>query len=134
MNETSSRSHSVFALHLKASNEAQGEPVSIYFPFSFLFTNRDIILIFIGITLRGTLSLVDLAGSERVDRSGVTGNQLKETVAINKSLSALTDVFVAIGNKQTHIPFRNSKLTYLLQPALSGDGKTLMVSRFFRVL
>ena len=103
MNEQSSRSHSVFALHLKAKNAAQG------------------------ISLKGTLSLVDLAGSERVDRSGVTGSRLKETVAINKSLSALTDVFVAIGNKQAHIPFRNSKLTYLLQSALSGDGKTLMV-------
>jgi len=103
MNERSSRSHSVFALHLKATNVEQG------------------------IVLKGTLSLVDLAGSERLDRSGATGSQLKETVAINKSLSALTDVFVAIGNKQAHIPFRNSKLTYLLQPALSGDGKTLMM-------
>lgn len=78
-------------------------------------------------TLKGTLSLVDLAGCERLDRSGATGAQLKETVAINKSLSALTDVFVAIGNKKNHVPFRNSKLTYLLQPALSGNGKTLMV-------
>lgn len=103
MNERSSRSHSVFCLHLKATNAAQG------------------------ICLKGTLSLVDLAGSERLDRSGATGDQLKETVAINKSLSALADVFVAIGNKQSHIPFRNSKLTYLLQSALSGDGKTLMM-------
>jgi len=103
MNERSSRSHSVFALHLKATNASQGT------------------------CLKGTLSLVDLAGSERLDRSGATGSQLKETVAINKSLSSLTDVFVAIGNKQSHIPFRNSKLTYLLQPALSGDGKTLMM-------
>lgn len=103
MNERSSRSHSVFCLHLKATNAAQG------------------------VVLKGTLSLVDLAGSERLDRSGATGDQLKETVAINKSLSALADVFVAIGNKQSHIPFRNSKLTYLLQPALSGDGKTLMM-------
>lgn len=110
MNERSSRSHSVFALHLKAAHAGQG------------------------IVLNGTLSLVDLAGSERVDRSMVTGAQLKETVAINKSLSALADVFVAIGNKQPHIPFRNSKLTYLLQPALSGDGKTLMVSRMLCML
>ena len=103
MNERSSRSHSIFTLHLQAVNADQG------------------------VHLKGTLSLVDLAGSERLDRSGASGGRLKETVAINKSLSALTDVFVAIGNKQSHVPFRNSKLTYLLQPALSGDGKTLMV-------
>merc|ERR1719330_746260 len=103
MNAQSSRSHSVFTLHLTALHPE----------------NRQ--------ALRGTLNLVDLAGSERLDRSKVTGSRAKEAMAINKSLSALTDVFAAIGKKQSHIPFRNSKLTYLLQPSLSGDGKTLML-------
>jgi len=103
MNEVSSRSHSVFTLHLTAFHPEQRQ------------------------ALRGTLNLVDLAGSERLSRSNATGDRAKETVAINKSLSALTDVFVAIGRKASHIPFRNSKLTYLLQPSLSGDGKTLMM-------
>merc|ERR1712038_906181 len=103
MNAVSSRSHSVFTLHLTALHPE----------------NRQ--------ALRGTLNLCDLAGSERLDRSKATGDRAKETVAINKSLSALTDVFVSIGKKASHIPFRNSKLTYLLQPSLSGDGKTLML-------
>lgn len=103
MNAQSSRSHSVFTLHLTAFHPE----------------NRQ--------ALRGTLNLCDLAGSERLDRSKATGSRAKETVAINKSLSALTDVFVSIGKKASHIPFRNSKLTYLLQPSLSGDGKTLML-------
>lgn len=103
MNAVSSRSHSVFTLHLTAFHPE----------------NRQ--------ALRGTLNLCDLAGSERLDRSKATGARAKEAMAINKSLSALTDVFVSIGKKASHIPFRNSKLTYLLQPSLSGDGKTLMV-------
>jgi kinesin family protein C1 len=103
MNAVSSRSHSVFTLHLTALHPE----------------NRQ--------ALRGTLNLCDLAGSERLDRSKATGDRQKETVAINKSLSALTSVFVAIGKKASHIPFRDSKLTYLLQPSLSGDGKTLML-------
>jgi len=103
MNSTSSRSHSVFTLHLTAVHAKQKQ------------------------TLRGTLNLVDLAGSERLNRSGATGDRAKEAMSINKSLSSLTDVFTSIGKKASHIPFRNSKLTYLLQPSLSGDGKTLMM-------
>ncbi|ETN03663.1 hypothetical protein PPTG_15889 [Phytophthora nicotianae INRA-310] len=103
MNAQSSRSHSVFTLHLQGVNEKDG------------------------VMLKGQLNLVDLAGSERASRSNVSGDRLKETQAINKSLSCLADVFNAIGNKASHIPFRNSKLTYLLQSSLSGDGKTLMM-------
>jgi kinesin family protein C1 len=66
------------------------------------------------------------AGSERIARSGAEGDRLKEAININKSLSCLTDVFTGLGQKQAFIPFRNSKLTYFLQPALSGDGKTMM--------
>lgn len=82
-----------------------------------------------GARVAGTLHLCDLAGSERISRSGAEGQRLKEALNINKSLSCLTDVFNALGNKQAFIPFRNSKLTYFLQPALSGDGacSTLLV-------
>ena len=103
MNDVSSRSHSVFTLHLSAVHPENNQK------------------------LKGMLNLVDLAGSERLKRSGASGEQAKEAVSINKSLSSLTNVFVSIGSKAGHIPFRNSKLTYLLQPSLSGDGKTLMI-------
>ncbi|OQR96386.1 kinesin [Thraustotheca clavata] len=78
--------------------------------------------------LRGTLYLVDLAGSERVKVSGVDGDALKETAAINKSLSALGDVMEALDKKSAHIPYRNSKLTYALQDVLGGaQSKTVMI-------
>ncbi|XP_021112650.1 kinesin-like protein KIFC3 isoform X7 [Heterocephalus glaber] len=80
-----------------------------------------------GIRTMGKLNLVDLAGSERVGKSGAEGSRLREAQHINKSLSALGDVIAALRSRQGHVPFRNSKLTYLLQDSLSGDSKTLMV-------
>lgn len=104
MNAQSSRSHSVFMLHLRGYNEDSGAFV------------------------HGALNLCDLAGSERLDRSGAGADakRLRETQAINKSLSCLGDVFNALATGASHVPYRNSKLTYLLQDCLSGDGKALM--------
>jgi kinesin family protein C1 len=104
MNAQSSRSHSVFMLHLRGVNAETGAIVE------------------------GAMNLCDLAGSERLDRSGAGSDakRLKETQAINKSLSCLGDVFNALAQRASHVPYRNSKLTYLLQDCLSGDGKALM--------
>lgn len=71
-----------------------------------------------GAALRGCMHLVDLAGSERVDKSEVTGDRLKEAQHINKSLAALGDVIASLSTKNAHVPYRNSKLTQLLQDSL----------------
>ncbi|XP_042487466.1 kinesin-like protein KIN-14J [Macadamia integrifolia] len=102
MNERSSRSHSVLTVHVRGTDLATGA------------------------TLRGNLHLVDLAGSERVDRSEATGERLREAQHINKSLSALGDVIFSLAQKSHHVPYRNSKLTQVLQSSLGGQAKTLM--------
>jgi hypothetical protein len=78
-------------------------------------------------TSRSALNLVDLAGSERLGKSKVEGMQATEAKMINKSLSALGDVFQALQTKSSHIPFRNSKLTHLLSDMLSGGAKVLVI-------
>jgi len=80
-----------------------------------------------GAAVTGRLYLVDLAGSERVAKSGVTGQAMKEAQGINKSLSALGDVMEALDKGQGHIPFRNSKLTFLLQSALGGSARCMFI-------
>lgn len=72
------------------------------------------------------LFLVDLAGSERVAKTMATGTRLKEAQFINKSLAALGNVMAALASKNPHVPFRDSKLTYALQPAFSKNSKVLM--------
>mmetsp|Transcript_20257 Transcript_20257/g.44229 ORF Transcript_20257/g.44229 Transcript_20257/m.44229 type:complete len:701 (+) Transcript_20257:74-2176(+) len=78
----------------------------------------------------GKLHLVDLAGSERQDKTGAAGERLKEAVSINKSLSALGNVMSCLsdGKAGAHVPYRDSKLTRLLQDSLGGNTKTVMVA------
>lgn len=77
----------------------------------------------------GTLNFIDLAGSEKVSNSKVEGDNLKEAISINKSLSCLKGVISSLtinNSKNVHIPYRESVLTYILQQYLGGDSKTLM--------
>ncbi|KAL5783678.1 hypothetical protein ACOSP7_008707 [Xanthoceras sorbifolium] len=101
-NELSSRSHCLLRVTVKGENLMNGQKTKSH------------------------LWLVDLAGSERVGKIEVEGERLKESQYINKSLSALGDVISALATKSGHIPYRNSKLTHMLQSSLGGDCKTLM--------
>ncbi|KAM7401733.1 hypothetical protein PAMP_017027 [Pampus punctatissimus] len=108
MNKDSSRSHSIFTIHLEICNtDGDGQD-----------------------HLRaGKLNLVDLAGSERQSKTGATGERLREATKINLSLSALGNVISAlVDGRSKYIPYRDSKLTRLLQDSLGGNTRTLMIA------
>lgn len=112
MNERSSRSHSVFtAVVERRTPGVNGGAAKI---------------------LRSRLHLVDLAGSERQKTSGAAGERLKEASSINKSLSTLGLVIMSLVDqqqgRQRHVPYRDSKLTFLLQDSLGGNAKTVLVA------
>ncbi|XP_064445899.1 kinesin-like protein KIF17 isoform X3 [Mirounga angustirostris] len=108
MNKDSSRSHSIFTISIEiyAVDERGKDHLCA-----------------------GKLNLVDLAGSERQSKTGATGERLREATKINLSLSALGNVISAlVDGRCKHIPYRDSKLTRLLQDSLGGNTKTLMVA------
>lgn len=113
MNAGSSRSHSIFIMNLEQITTSNGSSCE-----------DDVATI-----KKGKLNLVDLAGSERQNKTGATGERLREATKINLSLSALGNVISAlVDGKAKHIPYRDSKLTRLLQDSLGGNTKTLMVA------
>lgn len=108
MNKDSSRSHSIFMLFIETAEKSP--------------TGEDRYV-------AGKLNLVDLAGSERISKTGAAGDRLKEAQKINLSLSALGNVISAlVDGKTQHIPYRDSKLTRLLQDSLGGNTKTVMIA------
>ena len=101
-NSESSRSHMLFTIHFEVETKD-------------------------GVRRQGKVHICDLAGSERLDKSGATGSGLTETKYINKSLSALSNVIERLQNGDANIPYRDSKLTFLLQNSLGGNSKTLAI-------
>nr|KAF6431450.1 kinesin family member 5B [Rousettus aegyptiacus] len=103
MNEHSSRSHSIFLINVKQENTQTEQKLS------------------------GKLYLVDLAGSEKVSKTGAEGAVLDEAKNINKSLSALGNVISALAEGSTYVPYRDSKMTRILQDSLGGNCRTTIV-------
>uniref|UniRef100_A0A8C7GX95 Kinesin family member 21A n=1 Tax=Oncorhynchus kisutch TaxID=8019 RepID=A0A8C7GX95_ONCKI len=130
MNIQSSRSHAIFTIHLcqvrvctpddSESNETDGRLANGSSKISSEFE-----------TLTAKFHFVDLAGSERLKRTGATGDRAKEGISINCGLLALGNVISALGDRSkrsTHVPYRDSKLTRLLQDSLGGNSQTVMIA------
>ncbi|MEW5301559.1 MAG: hypothetical protein WDW36_004412 [Sanguina aurantia] len=122
MNDSSSRSHAIFTITITRTVVEVLNELSVEFKAKVRTSDY-----------AAKLHMVDLAGSERVKRSGVTGQALKEATHINSGLLALGNVIVALANegegkKKGHVPYRDSKLTRLLQDSLGGNSLTTLIS------
>ncbi|KAJ8381833.1 hypothetical protein SKAU_G00026110 [Synaphobranchus kaupii] len=128
MNVQSSRSHAIFTIHLCqvrvcAPDDQDGETDNRMADGSSEMNEFE--------TLTAKFHFVDLAGSERLKRTGATGNRAKEGISINCGLLALGNVISALGDRSkraTHVPYRDSKLTRLLQDSLGGNSQTVMIA------
>jgi hypothetical protein len=117
MNVNSSRSHSIFTIYVERCDEKSADSTGN------LHSDG------VGRIRASKLNLVDLAGSERQSKTGATGDRQREAAKINLSLSALGNVISAlVDGRSKHIPYRDSKLTRLLQDSLGGNTKTLMIA------
>ena len=125
MNDQSSRSHAIFSIYLQQQRQAKAENV-FHIEGQEAQANPDDFE-----TLSAKFHFVDLAGSERLKRTGATGDRAKEGISINCGLLALGNVISALGDetrKALHVPYRDSKLTRLLQDSLGGNSRTLMIA------
>ncbi|ESP04090.1 hypothetical protein LOTGIDRAFT_136727, partial [Lottia gigantea] len=126
MNSQSSRSHAIFTLHIKQHRIVKDEAV---LEDGKETDSTQAVNEFE--TLTAKFHFVDLAGSERLKRTGATGDRAKEGISINCGLLALGNVISALGDKAkkgSHVPYRDSKLTRLLQDSLGGNSRTLMIA------
>jgi len=110
LNKNSSRSHCIFTLHIESRSRVESSEKVLY----------------------SKLNLVDLAGSERLSKTETTGASLREAMYINKSLTFLEQVILALSDKKReHIPYRQSRMTHVLKDALGGNCNTLMIANIW---
>ena len=110
LNKASTRSHCIYTIHIESRSRIESSEKVIF----------------------SKLNLVDLAGSERIKKTGSEGLTLTEANFINKSLSYMEQVVIALSEKgREHIPYRQSKLTYMIKDSIGGNSKTLMIANIW---
>ncbi|KAL9648913.1 hypothetical protein ABK040_008293 [Willaertia magna] len=129
MNQHSSRSHCIITVEIEKTMLSPISNATTSLPLDTNNNNSNINNNNKQITTRSILRFVDLAGSECIEQSGVVSGseQFLESSFVNRSLSALEDVMVAMAQKRSHIPFRNSKLTQVLRDSVEGDSKMIII-------
>jgi kinesin family protein 4/21/27 len=130
MNEQSSRSHAIFSISIRQEKDNSGSPKNEWRRSTPVTSRRSFDASGDAVVLNSKFHFVDLAGSERLKRTNAVGDRAKEGISINQGLSALGNVISVLGDpakRGAHIPYRDSKLTRLLQDSLGGN-RCILVS------